>query len=606
LFNQYFYLQVINNSSSTYNFSIDITKLNPQVIDYLVILSKYLNKIGGLMELSYLLAIIAVISIVVIVEYSKRISIEKKYNSVSEFLEQIIADNEQLNTNMKVLVKEHDAVNSELESWKGKYSQVFDIDKHCNDLLAKSTEDANSIISRAKNAADNTRSSAAKILEEAESTASYLIDNAKEESKKVRLVAFELKDKAAKKLEEATEKSNVIVSDARVESDKIIEFAKKHAEDIAGDAYEAKHKADQYENAIIAMKNTIEGYRDEYIVPNHSVLDDLADEYSHKEAGKQLAETRTRIRNMIRDGVAAECDYVEAVRRNYAIHFAVDAFNGKVDSALSKVKSDNYGKIQQEILDAFSLVNHNGSAFRNARIREEYLHARLTELKWAVATHELREKEKQEQAEIRAQIREEERVLKEIEKARKEAEKEERILQKALDKARKELEEASAEQKAVFEAQLFDLEQKLKEAEEKGQRALSMAQQTRRGHVYVISNIGSFGETVYKIGMTRRLEPLDRVKELGDASVPFPFDVHAMIFSEDAPSLEKTLHQVFERDSMNKVNRRKEFFKTSVSLIKQAVEQHGISEVHWTMKAEAVEYRETLAIEREMQQETAA
>jgi chromosome segregation ATPase len=551
------------------------------------------------MELSYWLAIIAALCILVVYEYVKREAMTDKYKSVSEFVEQKI-------TELESLEVDYESLKSELEGWKGKYGPVVDIEKHCKTILDDATQEAKITISRAQTSADNMRSSATKALRDAENSASYITTRAAEESKIIRVTAQDLRNKAAAKLADATEQSVVIVNDARAESNKIIEFAKKHAEDIAGDAYEAKHKADQYENAIIAMKNTIEGYRDEYIVPNHSVLDDLADEYSHKEAGKQLAETRTRIRNMIRDGVAAECDYVEAVRRNYAIHFAVDAFNGKVDSALSKVKSDNYGKIQQEILDAFSLVNHNGSAFRNARIREEYLHARLTELKWAVATHELREKEKQEQAEIRAQIREEERVLKEIEKARKEAEKEERILQKALDKARKELEEASAEQKAVFEAQLFDLEQKLKEAEEKGQRALSMAQQTRRGHVYVISNIGSFGETVYKIGMTRRLEPLDRVKELGDASVPFPFDVHAMIFSEDAPSLEKTLHQVFERDSMNKVNRRKEFFKTSVSLIKQAVEQHGISEVHWTMKAEAVEYRETLAIEREMQQETAA
>ena len=77
-----------------------------------------------------------------------------------------------------------------------------------------------------------------------------------------------------------------------------------------------------------------------------------------------------------------------------------------------------------------------------------------------------------------------------------------------------------------------------KEAQEKKERALSMAQQTKRGHVYVISNIGSFGENVYKIGMTRRLEPTDRVKELGDASVPFQFDIHAMIYSDEAPTLE--------------------------------------------------------------------
>ena len=153
---------------------------------------------------------------------------------------------------------------------------------------------------------------------------------------------------------------------------------------------------------------------------------------------------------------------------------------------------------------------------------------------------------------------------------------------------------------------MFDLENQLKEAEDKGQRAISMAQQTRRGHVYVISNIGSFGEEVFKIGMTRRLEPMDRVKELGDASVPFSFDVHAMIFSEDAPTLEKELHRRFNLCSVNKINSRKEFFKTTISEVKQAVEASGILDVHWTLKAEAAEYRESLSIEKSMRQSAIA
>lgn len=346
------------------------------------------------------------------------------------------------------------------------------------------------------------------------------------------------------------------------------------------------------------MKNTIEGYQDDYIIPNHTVLDDLADEYSHKEAGEQLKLARKRVKDMVKDSRAADCDYAEANRRAYAIHFAVDAFNGKVDTALAKVKHDNYGKIKQAIIDAYALVNHNGQPFRNARIEQEYLDARLEELKWAVATHELRQQELAEQKELREQIREEEKARREMEKAIKDAEKEERMLQKALEKARKELAGATEEQKLQYEAQLAELESKLSEAEAKGQRALSMAQQTKRGHVYVISNIGSFGEEVFKVGMTRRLEPMDRVKELGDASVPFSFDVHAMIYSDDAPALEKSLHRVFDDKSVNKVNPRKEFFKLPLSEIKQAVEQENVDDVHWTLKAEAAEYRESMSINR--------
>jgi hypothetical protein len=114
--------------------------------------------------------------------------------------------------------------------------------------------------------------------------------------------------------------------------------------------------------------------------------------------------------------------------------------------------------------------------------------------------------------------------------------------------------------------------------------------------VYIISNIGSFGEHVYKIGLTRRLEPLDRIRELGDSSVPFEFDVHAMIYSEDAPALEAKLHDHFLVMQVNKVNYRKEFFRTNLAHIREEVTKLGV-DAKWTMVAEAQEYRETLAIE---------
>ena len=123
-----------------------------------------------------------------------------------------------------------------------------------------------------------------------------------------------------------------------------------------------------------------------------------------------------------------------------------------------------------------------------------------------------------------------------------------------------------------------------------------MAQQTKSGNVYVISNIGSFGENVYKIGMTRRLEPLDRIRELGDASVPFEFDVHSMIYCDEAPGLESLLHRKFLRLQMNKVNPRKEFFRISLADIKFEIDKMNIN-AKWTMTAEARQYRESLSIE---------
>ncbi|MDL2226989.1 GIY-YIG nuclease family protein, partial [Deltaproteobacteria bacterium OttesenSCG-928-M10] len=204
--------------------------------------------------------------------------------------------------------------------------------------------------------------------------------------------------------------------------------------------------------------------------------------------------------------------------------------------------------------------------------------------------------EKEEQRRIREQMREEEKARREYEKALRDSQVEEARIQKALEKAREQVAKATEEQKEKYELQIQELMEKLQEAEAKEARAISMAQLTRAGHVYVISNCGSFGDEVLKIGMTRRLEPMDRVKELGDASVPFSFDIHAMIYCEDAPALEAKLHQKFNLARVNKVNFRKEFFRVAISDVRNMLEELGL-EAKFTMTAEAREYRETLAID---------
>lgn len=168
----------------------------------------------------------------------------------------------------------------------------------------------------------------------------------------------------------------------------------------------------------------------------------------------------------------------------------------------------------------------------------------------------------------------------------------------ALEKARRQLEQATGQKHAEFEAKIADLELKLADAEAQRQRAISQAQLTKIGHVYVISNIGSFGEDIYKIGMTRRLDPMDRVKELGGASVPFSFDVHAMIYSQNAPALENALHKAFNERRLNKVNFRKEFFHVTLAEIeKVVVENHG--QIQFTKLAEAEEFRKSLSYSQE-------
>ena len=158
------------------------------------------------------------------------------------------------------------------------------------------------------------------------------------------------------------------------------------------------------------------------------------------------------------------------------------------------------------------------------------------------------------------------------------------------------MQKATEIEKQLYIDKINELEQKLKLLEKDRENVLEREQNTRAGYVYVISNIGSFGENIYKIGMTRRLEPMDRVKELGDASVPFEFDVHAMIFSEDAPKLENILHETFRKYQVNKVNNRKEFFKVPLEDIESVIKQNHNATVTFTMIAKAEQYRESLRL----------
>lgn len=392
---------------------------------------------------------------------------------------------------------------------------------------------------------------------------------------------------------------------AGTQAQQIVADAQRRAEEIAGDAYKALKNADHLKGVVDAMYNKIEGYGDRYLEPTYSLLDELADAYSFVEAGKQLKLARERSQIMVDQGRAATCNYVEDNRRETAIAFVLDAFNGKVDSILSRTKSDNLGTLRQQIRDAFSLVNYNGKAFRDALIAEDYLNARLEELRWAVAVVELRDKERDEQRQIKARIREEERAQREFERAKREADKEEAAVRKAMERMQGLIAKASEDQRAKYELQLAELGARLLEAESKGQRALSMAQQTKAGHVYIISNLGSFGENVYKVGMTRRLEPLDRIRELGDASVPFGFDVHAMIYADDAPRLERELHRKFLLSQINKTNPRKEFFRVTIIELKEMIELLGLT-CNWTLAAYAAEYRESVAIDERIKSDPRA
>jgi hypothetical protein len=274
------------------------------------------------------------------------------------------------------------------------------------------------------------------------------------------------------------------------------------------------------------------------------------------------------------------------------------AFNGECDAAIAKVKFSNVTSMENRLKKSFEAINKLGQSKSIEMITQEYYASKLEELH---LVHEQQEKihaERMEQRAIKEQMRDEERAEKEIEEAQAKAERDASMREEALEKARRELLEASGKQHEKLEALVTKLEVELKDAIDRKAKAIARAQLTKSGHVYVISNLGSFGDGCYKIGLTRRLDPMERVWELGDASVPFEFDVHAMIFSENAPELEGALHRHFAERRVNKVNTRKEFFRVSLAEIQEAVQKlHGV--ITFVTVPEAEDYRKTLAMELE-------
>lgn len=270
------------------------------------------------------------------------------------------------------------------------------------------------------------------------------------------------------------------------------------------------------------------------------------------------------------------------------------AFNGECDAAIARVKYNNVKVMYTRIEKAAEAINKLG-AVNKCAITRLYVNLRLAELH---AVHEQREKlqaEKDEQRAIREQMREEEIAEREMDRVRIESERDEAKYQAALTKARAEVEAAEGAKRDKLLGRIEEMERLLAEAQSNKERAIARAQMTRSGHVYVISNIGSFGEHVYKIGMTRRLDPMERVHELGDASVPFEFDVHAIIYSEDAPRLESDLHRVFGERRVNLVNLRKEFFYVDIEEIEREVRARH-ADIMITKVARAEQFRKTSAL----------
>ena len=273
------------------------------------------------------------------------------------------------------------------------------------------------------------------------------------------------------------------------------------------------------------------------------------------------------------------------------------AFNIECDNLIAKVKYNNIQSIQKRIEKTFERLNKLNES-NQVRLTSKYLECKLSELKLVHEYQVKKQEEKEEQKRIREELREEAKLKKELEEAKKNTLKDITHFENALSKLNEQLKSNNLSDEEIKNLQLK------KEELEKNIDNLNLSlkdidyrqENQRAGYVYIISNIGAFGKDVYKIGMTRRLEPMDRIDELGDASVPFNFDVHAMIFADDAPKLENVLHKAFENKKLNMVNQRREFFNVTLEEVEKVVKENFDKTVEFKKEPEAEQFRQSLKI----------
>ncbi len=290
------------------------------------------------------------------------------------------------------------------------------------------------------------------------------------------------------------------------------------------------------------------------------------------------------VNNSAKEGQRMVKDYVKLILRS---------FNNECDASIGDVKFSNVEAIAKRIRKAHESLNKLGERM-SIVIMNEYLHLKLEELFIVYEYRVKKQEEKEEQKRIREQMREEAKLLKEIEEAKLKIEKEQKHFIQAIDNINTQIAKAKTDvERDVLEKEKASIEENLSKLDKEKQDVDYREQNTRAGYVYVISNVGAFGEDVYKIGVTRRLDPTERVDELGDASVPFDFDIHAMIFSDDAPTLENSLHKAFEHKRLNRINLRREFFKVSIDDIETVVKQSFNKPVEFISIADAAEYRQS-------------
>lgn len=335
---------------------------------------------------------------------------------------------------------------------------------------------------------------------------------------------------------------------------------------------------------------------------------DFANSSAYK--GK-LSEVRSNQKEMIKNGEAGiifnsmTLNDSEAKGRSMQkknIKQLVRSFNGECEAAINKVTKSNIERIKKRITRSFEQLNKLNEP-NGVRLTANYLDSKLDEAHIALEYALKKEQEKEMLREQRQREKEERQAQKEYAQERAKYEKDETHFQQAKDLLQNKINNSKSDVEIEsLKRKLADLQDKISDIQAKKVKLSDRAENPTAGYVYIISNIGSFGQNVYKIGVTRRLDPMDRINELSSASVPFKFDVHALIFTDDAYKLETELHEYFDKERVNRVNKRKEFFKLNIDEIKQVLSKHKELTFDFHEIPDAPEYRDTLLIEKKMQE----
>ncbi|BCK40594.1 phage membrane protein [Streptococcus pyogenes] len=376
-----------------------------------------------------------------------------------------------------------------------------------------------------------------------------------------------------------------------------IEKIKQQASDIISDAEKQKKEVQlEYKKIkaeISEMNTALSDKADEVLFSQTTV--DFTDEVTSNEIKSELSVVQLEEKEIIKNNEAVLItSRNKKVIANKQAKQLLRAFNAEADYYISNVTMKNVDTFRNKLAKSFENLNKLFEIDK-VQLTQKYLKSKLKQLDIIFKYKKQVEIEKELLKAQKEEIREQQKAEKEIQQAKAKLEKEERQFNNEMSKLLKYLNGAQNEiEQQIYADKIKELEDKIKELEKDKEDVLKRESNTRAGYVYIISNIGSFGENVYKIGMTRRLEPMDRVNELSSASVPFPFDVHALIFSEDAPALESTLHNYFRNKEVNKVNPRKEFFKVDLQEIKEVVLKEHNNTVHFTDLAVAEQYYESI------------